>query len=220
MSGLLELWEVFHSLTRQLTLALAIAQYLSLTVAAQPQTNIRLTDISTACGIQFVHTDGGTGRRYIVESVVGGLVTFDYDGDGYMDIFFVSGMNLESSLSSQRFRNALYRNNGDFTFTAVTQQAGVHLPGYGMGAVTADYDNDGDLDLYVSNFGQNLFYENNGDGTFAESTGLVGLKLPDQVGAGCAFLDIENDGDLDLYVVSYVKFTLDKIGRASCRERV
>lgn len=175
---------------------------------AQQQTAIRLVDISDKCGIDFVHTDGGTGKRYVVESVVGGFATFDFDGDGYVDIFFVNGTNLESKQSSSR--NALYRNNGDFTFTDVTEAAGVGKVGYGMGAVVADYDQDGALDLYVSNFGQNVLFHNNGDGTFREVTQKVLPQMPDKVGAGCAFIDIENDGDLDLYVGSYVQFSIDK----------
>lgn len=175
---------------------------------AQQQTAIRLEDVSNKCGIDFIHTDGGTGKRYVVESVVGGFATFDFDGDGYVDIFFVNGTNLETKQSSTR--NALYRNNGDFTFTDVTEAAGVGKVGYGMGAVVADYDQDGAPDLYISNFGQNVLYHNNGDGTFREVTQEVLPQLPDKVGAGCAFIDIENDGDLDLYVGSYVQFSIDK----------
>lgn len=175
---------------------------------AQQQTAIRLVDVSDKCGIDFVHTDGGTGKRYVVESVVGGFATLDFDGDGYVDIFFVNGTYLESKQSSSR--NALYRNNGDFTFTDVTETAGVGKVGYGMGAVIADYDQDGAPDLYISNFGQNVLYHNNGDGTFREVTQEVLPQLPDKVGAGCTFLDIENDGDLDLYVGSYVQFSIDK----------
>ncbi len=175
---------------------------------AQQLTAIRFEDVSNKCGIDFVHTDGGTGKRFVVESVVGGFATFDFDGDGYVDIYFVNGTNLESKQSSSR--NALYRNNGDFTFTDVTEAAGVGKVGYGMGAVVADYDQDGAPDLYVSNFGQNVLYHNNGDGTFREVTQEVLPQLPDKVGAGCTFIDIENDGDLDLYVGSYVQFSIDK----------
>lgn len=175
---------------------------------AQQQTAIRLVDVSGKCGIDFIHTDGGTGKRYVVESVVGGFATFDFDGDDYVDIFFVNGKNLESKQSSSR--NALYRNNGDFTFTDVTEAAGVGKVGYGMGAVVADYDQDGAPDLYISNFGQNVLYHNNSDGTFREVTHEILPQLPDKVGAGCAFVDIENDGDLDLYVGSYVQFSIDK----------
>ncbi len=175
----------------------------------KPLSSIRLTDISKHCGIDFVHTDGGTGKRYIVESVVAGLATLDFDGDGFTDIYFVNGGFLDSAQSEAVPRNALYRNNGDFTFTDVTQQAGVGKPGYGMGAVAADFDQDGFPDLYVSNFGQNVLYRNNGDGTFADITQSSQLILPDRVGAGCAFLDIERDGDLDLYVGSYVRFSVE-----------
>jgi enediyne biosynthesis protein E4 len=177
---------------------------------AQTETKIRLTDVSKNSGIVFIHSDGGTGKRYVVESVVGGLATLDYDNDGLQDIFFVNGMSLDNSSPQPTSTNSLYRNNGDFTFTDVTRQAGLSRRGYGMGAVAADYDNDGDIDLYVSNFGKNFFYLNNGDGSFAEVTESIGLILPELVGAGCSFLDIEQDGDLDLYVGSYVQFSLDK----------
>ncbi len=92
----------------------------------------------------------------------------------------------------------------------MTAHAGVAKPIYGMGVVAADYDEDGDVDLYVSNFGQNILYRNNGDGTFSEATQACGLTMRDKVGAGCAFLDMDRDGDLDLYVGSYVEFSLDK----------
>lgn len=180
-----------------------------LLAAADDTNGMTLTDVSTTCGIDFEHTDGGSGQRYIVESIVCGLALFDYDNDGWVDIYFLNGAPLKGTPSNNAPANALYRNNGDFTFTDVTVQAGVGDTGYGLGVVASDYDEDGDNDLFINNFGQSTFYTNNGDGTFRNSTSEVGLASPDKFGAGCAFLDIEGDGDLDLYVASYVDFTYD-----------
>jgi hypothetical protein len=170
---------------------------------------ISFVDALASSQIRFRHTDGGSGRRYIVETVVAGLALFDYDGDSLVDIYFLNGAPLPGAKSSEPPRNALYRNNGDWTFTDVTAAAGVGDTGYGLGVTAGDFDNDGDQDLYVNNFGPNVFYVNNGDGTFSEAADRAQVAC-DKVGAGAAFLDIEGDGDLDLYVANYVKFTFDK----------
>ncbi|MBI2479099.1 MAG: VCBS repeat-containing protein, partial [Planctomycetia bacterium] len=130
---------------------------------------IRLVDVTKECGIRFRHTNGGTGHRYIVESVVAGLALFDYDGDGWIDIYFLNGSALKENVGGDPPRNALYRNNGDWTFSDVTELAGVGDLGYGLGVTVADYDNDGVSDLYVNNFGPNRLYRNNGDGTFCDA---------------------------------------------------
>ena len=170
----------------------------------------RLTDVSDHCGIDFVHTDGSSGKHYIVESVVCGLALLDFDNDGWIDIYFLNGAPLQGTSVAKSPTNVLYRNNGDFTFTDVTDAAGVGDLGYGLGVVAGDYDQDGDWDLYVSNFGQNVLYVNNGDGTFRNATHEAMLTMPDKFGAGCSFVDIDGDGDLDLYAASYVQFTYDK----------
>ncbi len=169
-----------------------------------------LTDVSDQCGINFVHTDGSSGKHYIVESVVCGLALLDFDNDGWIDIYFLNGAPLQGTNVAKPPTNVLYRNNGDFTFTDVTDAAGVGDEGYGLGVVAGDYDQDGDWDLYISNFGQNVLYANNGDGTFRKATNEAMLTMPDKFGAGCSFLDIDGDGDLDLYSASYVQFTYDK----------
>ncbi|MHB8901482.1 MAG: CRTAC1 family protein, partial [Thermoguttaceae bacterium] len=184
----------------------------ALLLAAAPlagQDTIQLTDATAQTGVTFRHTDGGSGHRYIVESVVAGLALFDYDGDGLVDIYFVNGAPLRGTTVDVPPRNALYRNNGDWTFTDVTEAAGVGDTGYGLGATAADYDNDGDQDLYVSNFGPNVLYRNDGDGRFTDVTDRAGVGRGDKVGAGTCFLDIEGDGDLDLYAANYVDFNYD-----------
>lgn len=170
---------------------------------------IRLTDVTRASGIGFIHTDGSSGRRYIVETVASGLALFDYDGDGDVDIYFLNGAPLPGAKIEPPPRNALYRNDGGWKFTDVTRETGVGDTGYGLGVCTGDYDNDGDQDLYVSNFGQNVLYRNNSNGTFTDVTREAGVGIGQHVGAGACFLDIDQDGDLDLFAASYVTFTYE-----------
>ena len=125
------------------------------------------------------HCNGSpTAQKYLIETMPGGVAMFDYDGDGFVDLFFVNGARLDDPMptgkepdkSDPRFWNRLYRNNGDGTFADVTEKAGVRGHGYGMGVAVGDYDNDGRADLYVTNFGRNILYHNNGDGTFTDVT--------------------------------------------------
>lgn len=171
-----------------------------------------LHDVTAQTGITFCHTDGSSGRRYILETVASGLATFDYDGDGLVDIYFVNGAPLPGAEDQPVATNRLYRNLGGFRFEDVTEAAGVGDTGFGLGVAVADYDNDGDPDLYVNNFALNVMYRNNGDGTFAEVARQAGTAAEDahRVGAGAAFLDIENDGLLDLFVANYLVFRFDQ----------
>ena len=127
---------------------------------------ISFTDITAAAGLQFHHSDGRSGQRYFLETVGSGAAFFDYNRDGWIDIYFVNGADLPGFRSPQSPTNRLYRNNTDGTFRDVTDSAGVGDTGYGAGCAVGDYDNDGNLDLYVTNFGANVLYRNNGDGTF------------------------------------------------------
>ena len=171
----------------------------------------QLVDVTRQAGITFVHDVGDGDMDNIIESNAAGCAFFDYDGDGYLDIYLLNGAYVEgfSGVRGRRNRdkltNALYRNNGDGTFTDVTQQAGVGDKGMGMGVVVADYDNDGDQDLFVTNYGPNVFYRNNGDGTFTNFTREAGLEN-DQAGIGSTFLDYDQDGWLDLYVGNYLEY--------------
>jgi len=168
--------------------------------------SIQLRDVTRQTGIAFVHTDGSSGARYIVETVSAGLALFDYDGDGDEDIYFLNGAPLPGARMDPPPRNALYRNDGGWKFTDVTLEAGVGDTGYGLGVCVGDYNNDGHPDIYVNNFGPNVLYRNNGDGTFTDVTREAGVAAGDQVGAGAAFLDMDGDGDLDLFVSNYVAF--------------
>ena len=173
----------------------------------------QFTSVTTEVGIHFKHHNGARGQRYFIEPLGGGTAFLDYNNDGFQDIYLVNGADLSSLTEKQPEeieppRNALYRNNGDGTFTDVTMEAGVADTGYGMGCAVGDYDNDGFPDLYVTNFGANVFFRNNGDGTFTNVT--KGTDTGDiRWGASCAFVDYDNDGFLDLYVTNYVKYDIE-----------
>ena len=173
-------------------------------------------DVTDTAGVTFVHTDGRSGLRLFNEFLGSGGGFFDYDGDGDLDIYFVNGAIQTNNPPNRAQPNTLYRNNGDGTFTDVTEAAGVGSTAYGTGATVADYDNDGDLDLYVTNFGEDQLYQNNGDGTFTDVTSHAGVGNPNW-GTSCAFADVDNDGHLDLYVANYAAYTPENDIR--CEER-
>ena len=182
--------------------------------AEEPRCPIRLKDVTTATRIAFKHFDGSSGRRYIMETVSAGLALFDYDGDGDVDIYFLNGAPLPGVKVTRPPRNALYRNDGNWTFTDVTARAGLGDTGYGLGVAVGDYDNDGDPDVYLNNYGPNVLYRNNGDGTFTDVTRRAGVKGAQAVGAGACFLDMDGDGDLDLYVANYLEFSVQTHAKA------
>ena len=167
---------------------------------------IRFRDAAAAWGLDFRHHNGASGRRYMVETMVGGLVIFDYDGDGDEDVFFVDAGPLPG-YAGEPARSRLYRNEGGGRFADVTDRAGIVVAGYGAGAVAGDVDGDGDLDLYVTGLGSNQLFRNAGDGRFHDVTKTAGVGN-DEWTAGAAFADTDGDGDLDLYVASYSDFTV------------
>ena len=206
--------EGWQRVGQRFALVLAFLSVLSQVCAGS---SIVLRDVTKETGITFKHTDGGSGNYYIMETVSAGLALFDYDDDGDTDIYFLSGAALKGRSFKTPPRNALYRNEGDWKFTDVTEKAGVGDSGYGLGVAVGDYDNDGDLDLYTNNYGPNVLYRNNGDGTFSDVTERAGVANGAKVGAGTCFLDADKDGDLDLYVSNYLDFSYSKHVRIMLR---
>ncbi|MFQ6009103.1 MAG: CRTAC1 family protein, partial [Candidatus Zixiibacteriota bacterium] len=218
---------VFTGMTTSTRLLAMITLCMSLTAVAggvsfaldPPVTSeIIFTDVTVAAGIDFVETIGDDKMSNIVESSGVGCAFFDYDNDGWMDIYLVNGCwreglsdpeidpPLRDKLSAATDR--LYRNRGDGTFEDVTATAGVNKIGYGMGVVTGDYDADGDIDIYVTNYGPNFLYRNNGDGTFTDVAGDLGVDLPN-FSIAALFVDYDRDSRLDLYVGGYVDYDPD-----------
>jgi len=176
----------------------------------QPQNQLpQLVDITDSTGIKFEHVSSSD-KKYIVESMAGGVALIDYDRDGLLDIYFTNAPTVEMALAGKKARSALYHNNGDGTFTDVTDKAGVGYPCFAMGAVVGDYNNDGWPDLLVTCLGGVVLYRNNGDGTFTDVTRQAGLN-DTQFATGAAFGDYDGDGWADLFVSHYVDFHLDDL---------
>ena len=181
-------------------------------------TSIQFVDATQEAGIHWKHVDGRSGQKYFMETLGSGAAFFDYDADGDPDLYFVNGAPLPGYVSQEIPTNCLYRNNGDGTFTDVTKKAGVGDTGYGHGCAVGDYNNDGQLDLYVTNYGTNRLYRNNGDGTFTEVAESAGVTEP-RWSTSCAFADYDRDGNLDLYVVNYIVFDINENPWCGLREK-
>jgi hypothetical protein len=182
------------------------------TERVRPLPEIQFTDISPSSGVSFKHANGKSGRYYFIETVASGGGFIDYDGDGDLDIYLLNGTDIPGFEPEEPLSNVLYRNNGDGTFIDVTEESGVgNEGGYGMGLAVADYDNDGDDDLFLTNFGENVLYRNNGDGTFTDATVQTRLTTPrnPMFSTSAAFVDYDRDGHLDLFVCGYVDFTFE-----------
>jgi hypothetical protein len=167
------------------------------------------TDVAAQAGLSRARNVSGSpaAKRYLLEEMGSGVALFDYDNDGWLDIFLVNGSTLQPAAGAPKPTSYLFHNNRDGTFTDVTQKAGLTYSGWGQGCCVGDYDNDGFDDLFVSYWGRNVLYHNNGDGTFtnvSEKAGVAGAA--NRWGAGCCFLDYDRDGHLDLFVANYVSF--------------
>ena len=189
--------------------------------ARQPTRDLpQLVDITRSTGIHFDHLSSPE-KKYIVESMSGGVALIDYDRDGWPDIYFTNAPSVDMALAGKKARSALYHNNHDGTFTDVTEKAGVGYPCWAMGASIGDYDNDGWPDLLVTCFGGVVLYRNNGDGTFSDVTKQAGLGNDSGWATGAAFGDYDGDGWVDLFVAHYVDFSLKDLpafgSRLTCK---
>jgi hypothetical protein len=173
------------------------------------------TDVTKEAGINFKHSYGDFDLSNIVEGTGAGAIFFDYNGDGWLDIYFVNGCWLKEvndnrgRILRDKLTNALYRNNKDGTFSDVTEEAGVGDKSFGFGCSAADFDKDGDLDLYVLNYGPNVLYRNNGDGTFTDISKSSGLANSSW-SLSAPWFDYDGDGDLDVYVANYLEYDSGK----------
>jgi hypothetical protein len=184
--------------------------------------SLRYLDVTLSSGLRFLHCNSATPNKYLIETMTGGVAVLDYDNDGWLDIFFVNGAKLKTpqpnadvlDKSAPEFWNRLYRNNQDGTFADVTEKAGLKGRGYGMGVATGDYDNDGFIDLFVTNYGDCILYRNKGDGTFADVTSQSRISSEGWA-SSAGFFDYDNDADLDLFVCRYLTWDF-KAGSIFC----
>ncbi|HKE87933.1 MAG TPA: CRTAC1 family protein [Vicinamibacterales bacterium] len=195
--------------------ALAIVAVRAALLAQDPRgdPSVRFADITREAGIDFQHVNGASADKHLIETMGSGGLFFDFDNDGWIDIFLVDGGSLADPAVAKRARHRLYRNRGNATFEDVTTRSGITHRDYGMGACAGDYDNDGWVDLYVTNRGPNILYHNNRNGVFTDVTRTARVGSP-LWSTSCAFADLDRDGDLDLFVTNYV--TIDATHSPFC----
>jgi hypothetical protein len=176
---------------------------------------VHFEDIARQAGLTAFNVYGGdTHKEFIIETTGNGAIIFDYDNDGWPDIYLPNGSTIEGFTDNKAPTAHLYHNNHDGTFTDVTARAGLVHSGWGQGGCVGDFDNDGYLDLLVTYWGQNTLYRNNGDGTFTDVTAKAGLKTArDEWSTGCSFVDYDRDGKVDIFLVRYVDFSYDSVPR-------
>jgi hypothetical protein len=189
---------------RTISVALLLAAAAPFALLGQP---VVFRNVAAASGLDFVVENHPTPRKHLIETMPGGVAVFDYNGDGLADIYFTNGAAVPSlAKDSPEYWNRLYRNEGGMKFKDVTSEAGTAGEGYSIGAAAADYDNDGDVDLFVAGVRRNLLYQNQGDGTFQQVAKQAGIGS-ERWSVGAAWFDYDNDGLLDLFVVNYVEWT-------------
>jgi enediyne biosynthesis protein E4 len=176
---------------------------------------LRFTDVTQHAGIHFIHDAGAIGDKWYPETIGAGGGFFDYDGDGRPDILLINGRHWPHARRAPEPTMRLYRNLGDGTFADVTEATGLNVPLYGMGFTAADYDNDGDQDLLVTGYLNQLFFINNGDGTFTDATANIGIR-DGQWSTAAAFVDYDRDGFLDLVIGNYVAWDAGKEKGLDC----
>jgi len=171
---------------------------------------VNFVNVAKESGLNAKFIYGGEHKnKYLLETTGCGVAFYDYDNDGWLDIFFVNGTRLEGFSAGQEPINRLFKNNRDGTFTDVTLRAGLSHSGWGQGVCIGDYDNDGYEDLFVAYFGKNVLYHNNGNGTFTDVSEKAGVAgNPKRWSTGCAFVDYDRDGKLDLFVANYIDMDL------------
>jgi hypothetical protein len=187
----------------------AVAPLREKSASSQQPSKIAFTDITSQAGITFNHV-ASPDKKYIVESMSGGVALFDYDNDGDLDIYMVNSLTVDLVKSKGKTKSHLYRNDGNGKFTEVGEKAGVSDIGWGMGVAIGDYNNDGFEDMYVTCLGPDHLFKNNGNGTFTDVTAKAGVNDP-RWSTGASFFDYDNDGDLDLFVSNYVDFDINNL---------
>ncbi len=178
---------------------------------------VTYSDVTASSGIRFRNNNSPTPDKYLIETMTGGVAIFDYDNDGWPDIFLVNGARIHAGQrddeapekSAPEFWNRLYHNNHNGTYSDVTEGAGVRGTGFGMGTAVGDFDNDGFEDLLVTNYGSVILYHNNGNGTFTDVTGKAGLQADGWM-SSAGFFDYDNDGKLDLFICRYLDWSFSK----------
>ena len=191
----------------------AVAPVRKAPVRRESLPTVKFVDITKESGIAFVHYNGALGEKLLPETMGAGVAFLDYDGDGDQDLFFVNSSYWPGHVTNPAPTQALYRNDGKGHFTDVTKEAGLDKTFYGQGVAVGDYDNDNDPDLYVTAIGRGYLFRNDGKGHFEDVTEQAGAKGPHGWLTGAAFVDIENDGDLDLFICNYINWSpeIDKV---------
>jgi hypothetical protein len=189
-------------------LAAALALSLAPLCRTSEEAPIHFVDVTKTAGITFRHDNARSSQKYLIETMGAGAAWLDYDNDGYLDLYLVNSAATKVYNPPRPLRGALYRNNGDGTFTDTTEKAGVAASGlFGMGVAVGDFDNDGFPDLYIAGYARSVLYRNNGDGTFVDVTGRAGVDNAGKWASSAAWFDYDRDGYLDLVIANYVDFT-------------